>query len=415
MDQELEEHLRSMGAVCVEGPKWCGKTWTSEMHAASKFEVALADGNFANRQLAELSPSAILAGDLPRMIDEWQDVPAIWDAVRSKVDETGQKGQFILTGSATPKYKGIMHSGAGRIARIRMRPMSLYESKDSSGLISLEQLCRGNFEPVYTGKISLDTIIQLIVRGGWPGSLDLPFSDAAHFPAQYIKSVLEEDIHKVDGKHRDMKKMERLLHSLARNESKTVSIKALKRDIQEVDEETIDEDTISSYLDVLRRIFLLEDTPPFSTKVRSTLRLKKADKRHFTDPSLPCAVLGLTPEKLLKDLETLGFLFESLVERDLGIYAQSFGARLYHYQDYNSREIDAVIELSDGDWAAFEIKLGANQIDAAAKNLLTIKKQIENDPKGIPPKVLGVICGMTTAAYQREDGVYVVPITALKN
>lgn len=296
-----------------------------------------------------------------------------------------------------------------------MRPMSLYESGDSSGKVSLYNLCHGELTQAMTGEVSLKKLIELILRGGWPGSLGLSAQQASLLPAEYLNAVIDDDVYRIDGIKRDTTKMRLLLRSLARNESTTATDKTLINDIKAADDEDIDRNTVAAYLDIFKRLFLTDNQPPFSTGIRSSVRIKQAEKRHFSDPSLACALLRATPESLLHDLETLGFLFEALCERDLKIYAESFGANLYHYQDYRDREIDAVIELPEGDWCAFEIKLGANQIDAAAANLIEIKKQIEADPKGKLPAVLCVLCGMSNAAYCRPDGVFVVPITALKD
>lgn len=414
IDKKIQEYLATFGAVCVEGPKWCGKTWSSSYHCKSEILIGDPEGNFQNRRLAEMSPSLVLEGETPRLIDEWQEVPPLWDAVRHKVDQQSIKGQYILTGSATPNHKGIMHSGAGRIARLRMRPMSLYESGDSSGKVSLKELCEGKLTPSMTGEIDLHKITEMIYRGGWPGNLDTPISQAGLLPNEYLKAVIEDDVYRIDGIKRDLSKMNLLLRSLARNESTTVTNKTLKSDIKAIDDEDIDTDTVATYLDIFNRLFLLDNLQPFSANIRSSVRLKQAEKRHFSDPSLACALLKATPSRLINDLETLGFLFEALCERDLRIYAESFDAKLYHYQDYENREIDAVVELEDGRWCAFEIKLGANQIDAAAKNLVDLKNSIIKD-NGVPPSVMCVICGLSNAAYQREDGVFVIPITALKD
>ena len=414
IDQKLEEYLSAFGAVCIEGPKWCGKTWTSSYHSRSGIYIGDPAGNFQNRKLAELSPALVLEGETPRLIDEWQEVPPLWDAVRYRVDQTARKGQFILTGSATRYEEAVPHSGAGRIARLRMRPMSLWESGDSSGKVSLEKLCRGELTPAMTGEVDLKKLIELIVRGGWPGSLGLPLQQAALLPMEYLNAVIADDVYRIDGVKRDTRKMRLLLRSLARNESTTVTNKTLMRDVKAVDDEDIDSNTVAAYLDIFKRLFLTDDQPPFSAGIRSSVRVKQAEKRHFADPSLACALLKAAPSGLLGDLQTLGFLFEALCERDLRIYAESFGGNLYHYQDYKNQEIDAVVELPDGQWCAFEIKLGANQIDAAAQNLLEIKKQIAQDPTGKPPAVLCVLCGLANAAYQRSDGVFVAPLTALK-
>lgn len=415
IDETIEQYLKTFGAICIEGPKWCGKTWTSSHHSNSEIYIGDPSGNFQNRTLAQMSPELVLDGKSPRLIDEWQEVPPLWDAVRHKVDESGGKGQFILTGSATPNHKGIMHSGAGRIARIKMHTMSLYESGDSSGEISLAELCNGNFTPTMTGEVRLNDLIECIIKGGWPANVDIPAEQAALLPLQYIDAIIEDDVYRIDGVKRNKEKMKLLLRSLARNESTTVTNSVLAKDIKEIDDVNIDKDTVAEYLDIFKRLFIIDNQRPFAANIRSSVRVKQAEKRHFCDPSIACALLKATPHMLINDLQTLGFLFEALCERDLKIYAESFGASLYHYQDYDNKKIDAVIELSNGEWCAFEIKLGANQIDEAAKNLLDINKKIEKDPKGKPAKVLCVICGLSNAAYKRPDGVYVVPITALKN
>jgi len=362
-----------------------------------------------------MDPSLILDGETPRLIDEWQEVPAIWDAVRYAVDQRGEKGQFILTGSSTPNRKGILHSGAGRIATLRLRPMSLYEIGASSGKISLKDLFDNPIPTMLTDEVNLHELIDYIIRGGWPGNINTDSKLAHLVPRQYIDALINEDINRIDGVTRDLHKIRLLLRSLARNESTTATNRKLKNDIKEIDDDDIDVVTVAEYLNLFERLFLLDNQKPFNCNIRSSIRIKQSEKRHFSDPSLACALLEATPAMLLSDLQTLGFLFEALCVRDLKIYAESNDAKLFHYQDYNNNEIDAVVEMPDGEWGAFEIKLGANQIDAAAKNLLRIKKAIENDPKGKPPKILCIICGLSNAAYVRPDGVYVVPITALKN
>ncbi len=414
IDSAVCRYLSAFGAVCIEGPKWCGKTWTSSFHSKSEFLIGDPANNFQNRALAEMSPSIVLEGETPRLLDEWQEVPSIWDAVRYTVDGRAEKGQFILTGSSTPKRKGVLHSGAGRIGRLRMRTMSLYESGESSGTVSLEELCNGKITPAMTGEVSLRDLAYYTVRGGWPGNLNVAPENASLLPQSYLDAILDDDSQRIDDKKYDVTKMRLLLRSLARNESTTATKKKLLNDIREFDDEAIDMDTIATYLDVFNRLFLLDNQLPFSANIRSSVRVKQAEKRHFCDPALACALLKATPDKLIGDLETFGFLFEALVERDLKIYAESFGANLYHYQDYNNKEIDAVVELKDGKWCAFEIKLGANQIDKAATELVALRNDIENNG-GVAPSVLCVICGLSNAAYVRPDGVFVVPITALKN
>ncbi len=415
IDTTVEKFLQVCGAICIEGPKWCGKTWTSSFHSNSEFLVGDPMGNFSNRQLAELSPSLVLQGAAPRLIDEWQEVPSLWDATRAEVDWRHKKGQIILTGSSTPKKKGVMHSGAGRIARLRMNTMSLYESGDSSGEISLFDVCNGNLTAQMLKEVSLQDLAFYIVRGGWPENVSVDADKAYLMPRSYMQTILEEDInHLDDDTEYNRHKVELLLRSLARNEAATVSDSSLLNDVMGKDKESMSRNTVAKYLQALDRLFLFNNQPPYSPSLRSSLRVKQAEKRHFSDPAMACALLNITPEKLLGDLNTFGFLFEALVERDLAIYAQSFGGKLFHYQDYRGNEIDAVIELEDGDWCAFEIKLGAKKIEEGAKNLIRVCSEIERNG-GKAPKVRCVICGLTNAAYTREDGVMVVPITALKN
>ncbi|MDD4538805.1 MAG: DUF4143 domain-containing protein [Kiritimatiellia bacterium] len=413
LDDTVADYLTAFGAVVIEGPKWCGKTWTSRQHSQSELLLGSPEGNFQNKRLAELSPALVLDGAVPRLLDEWQEVPLLWDAVRAEVDSRNAKGQFILTGSATPNQKGILHSGAGRIGRLRMRPMSLFEAGLSSGAVSLAELCRGKISPALTGAVELRLLAEHIVRGGWPGNLTVPVENAGLLAKEYIAAILENDLARLDGSKRNVRKMTLLLKSLARNESTTATNRVLKSDIKAIDEEDIDDDTVASYLDTFRRMFLMDNQMPFSPATRSAIRIKQAEKRHLADPSLACALLKLTTEGLINDLETFGFLFEALVERDLRVYANSFGGELYHYQDYKNNEIDAVIELPDKSWCAFEIKLGANQIDRAAGQLLSVNASIDKSG-GMPASVLAVVCGLANAAYQRPDGVFVVPLTALK-
>lgn len=415
IDKTIETYLEVSGAICIEGPKWCGKTWTSAYHSNSEFLVGDPTNDFSNRELAELNPSLILQGDAPRLIDEWQEVPALWDATRAEVDRRHEKGQIILTGSSTPKTKGIMHSGAGRIVRLRMRTMSLYESGDSSGKISLEELCNGNLTMQMLDEVSLEKLAMYIVRGGWPENIKVQDKKVHLMPRAYMSTVIEEDLNNLDdGIDYNKQKVKLLLRSLARNESTTVSDASLLKDIVEQDNESMSRNTITKYIEALNRLFLFNNQEPFSPNLRSSLRVKQAEKRHFSDPAMACALLNITADKLLGDLNTFGFLFEAMVERDLAVYAESFGTKLFHYQDYKNNEIDAVIELDDGEWCAFEIKLGAKKINEGAENLIKVCNDIiENGGKA--PKIMCVICGLSNAAYQRPDGVYVVPITALKN
>ncbi len=414
-DDKIECYLKLFGAISIEGPKYCGKTWAGRYHSNSEILLHKTTGEQSNNvELAKMSPSIVLEGEKPRLIDEWQEATNLWDEIRIDVDKTGLKGQYILTGSSTPNREGIAHSGAGRYGKIHLRTMSLYESGDSTGNISLEDLCNNKFKGKATGEVDLRNLAMLIIRGGWPANLKYSAKDASEAIEEYINLIIDDDLYRLDGVKRDKHKVRLLLKSLARNESTTVSNMTLKKDINEKDHEDIDIDTLASYLNALNKLFLLDNDEPFSTNVRSSVRVKQSEKRHFADPSIACSLLNIREEnKLINDLETFGFLFEAMVERDLKVYADSFNAKCYHYQDYQDKEIDSVIELKNGEWCAFEIKLGANQIEKAANDLLNLKKKIE-DEDGKVPSVLCVICGLTNAAYQRPDGVYVVPITALK-
>ena len=411
VDNRVSILMKTFGALCIEGPKWCGKTWTALHHAESVIYIADPANNFSNKTLAEISPDYVLEGNKPRLIDEWQVVPPIWDAVRFFVDKERGKGKFILTGSATPAHKGIFHSGTGRIGKIRMLPMSLYESGDSAGEVSLKNLFKNKLQPVKTEDIDLRELIDLTVRGGWPESVNLGIPVSTDLTTSYLDTVVNEDMYKAEGIKRDYTKAKLLLKSLARNETTVVSNAKLAEDIKQYDGESVDRETIGVYLDVFQRLFIIEDTPAFSANLRSSKRTVKSPKRHFIDPSLAIAALGINGDLLYQDLNTFGFMFEALCERDLKIYAEANGGKLFHYQEYDGKEIDAVVEMPNGAWGAFEIKLGANQIDKAAKNLLAIKENMKEKP----PTFLCVICGMTNIAYTRDDGVMVVPITSMKN
>lgn len=414
-DKKIEEYLRLFGAVCIEGPKYCGKTWAGRKHANSETLLYSSTGEASNEvELAKISPDVILEGEKPKLIDEWQEATNIWDEIRNDVDRSGLKGQYILTGSSTPNRKGIHHSGAGRFGKIRLKTMSLYESGDSSGLVSLKDICYGKDIAVNTGEVDIRRLANLIIRGGFPGYINSNAKDASKAIKEYIDLIIEDDMYRLDGINRDKHKMKLLLKSLARNESTTVTNSTIKKDIKEIDDEDVDKDTLANYLNVLDKLYLLDNDEPYSTNIRSSIRVKQAEKRHFADPSIACALLNLNEEKLLNDLETFGLLFEAMVERDLKVYADSFDAKNFHYQDYLNREVDHVIELEDGNWCCFEIKLGANAIEQAAKNLIDIRDSILKE-NGKAPSVLCVICGLSHAAYRRPDGVYVIPITALKN
>ncbi len=415
MDKILAEKLRYMGAVHIEGPKWCGKTWTGKKHSKSAIFIADSGGGHQNKILAQTNPDLALEGEFPRLIDEWQEVPELWDAVRSNIDRIGGKGLFILTGSATPNDKDIIHSGVGRITTVKMRTMSLFESRDSTGTVSLKDLFDKKFEDHNTGDVNLKHIIQLTVRGGWPGSLNLTPEDAFKIPKDYLSGVVRNDLKKMDGIDRDEDKLWRVLKSLARNESTLASKKTILNDVFEEDGAEVSVPTLDSYLAALERLHIIENRKPFDPNIRSRGRVGKTEKRYFTDPSLAIAALNATPTSLLNNLETYGCMFESMCVRDLTIYAEAVEGELYHYRDKKNYEIDAIIELCDGRWAAFEIKVGFNQVDEAAENLLKVCEYLSSSSRAGAPEFMCVICGMSTAAYRRQDGVYVIPITALKD
>ena len=411
VDNEIRDHLSAMGAVCIEGPKWCGKTWTALNHANSTFDLSDPTRNFQNKTLAETEVESALRGDSPHHIDEWQEVPRIWDAVRTEVDKGHQKGRFILTGSSTPERKGVMHSGTGRIGTIRMHTMSLLESSDSSGVAPISSLFRQDMKTVTVKDVDLRQLIDLTVRGGWPEALTMSVDGAMLLLRSYLNSIRDEDFTKIDGVSRDGDKIRRCINSLSRNESTVMSNKTIIRDIKEYDDDVIDDDTLSDYLKILKRMFITEDQFAFNPGLRSSYRVGKSPKRHLADPSLSIAAIEATPESLFDDLETYGFMFESMCERDLRIYAQCLRGRVGHYRDGRGNEIDAIIELANGHWGAFEIKLGMNQVDEAAEKLLKMNEKFQDSRR--PPDFLCVLVGLSSYAYRREDGVYVVPITAL--
>lgn len=412
-DKRLKFMLETFGAVCVEGPKWCGKTWTALNQAKSAVFVGDPKENFQNRELARMSPSNILEGERPRLIDEWQEVPPIWDAVRFEVDKDRDKGQFILTGSATPNRRGILHSGTGRFGLMRMHTMSLFESGDSEGKISLESVVVGKTGTASVESTDLKTFAELIVRGGWPESVGRSSRSVMETSKQYLESVIREDFHRVDGAIRDQNKIRMLIRSIARNEGAITNKQRLLKDISENEDVTVDVNTISSYMDILTRLFVLEEQPAFSANLRSSVRVGKTSKIRFTDPSLTAAALEATPDMLMNDLKTFGFLFESMCIRDLRIYSDSFGGKISHYRDYSDREVDAIIQHPEGKWGAFEIKLGMDRVEEAAGKLIKFRESLdEKTSKNL--SALGIICGTGRYAYTREDGVSVIPITALR-
>lgn len=385
VDKKIERYLKIFGAISLEGPKWCGKTWTALNHASSKRML----DDEETRMLADLDVKLILNDLPPTLIDEWHLVPKIWDAVRRECDKTQQTGNYILTGSTTLPSKNqkesVHHSGAGRIARMKMYPMSLYESGDSSGKASLLEMLEGRQENCLVDEVELKYLADLIVRGGWPANLNTTSEDFGVIPKYYIEAILNEDINSEEDKKRDKNKMRMLLRSLARNETSIVGDKTLLRDIQEYEnsEELLSaRNTVADYLDALERLYLIENQEAYSENYRSPERVGKSPKRHFTDPSLACACLGLTADKLMKDLNTFGFMFEALVERDLRIYIESLDGHLYHFRDNMSGlEVDSILEFEDGEYGAVEIKLGFNQVDEAKKSLIKFYNNMVKKPQ----------------------------------
>lgn len=413
IDKEIDENLKIFGAISIEGPKWCGKTWTALNHANSVTYLNNTADNFREKHLAEMDVDIVLDKEAPELIDEWQEVPALWDAIRFKCDQDKIKGKYILTGSSVPVSNKIHHSGAGRICKMRMSTMSLYESGDSSGDVSLQDLFTGKVKNKLVNKTELKRLAELIVRGGWPEAIDAGVEGARKITRSYIDAVLDKDIMDIDGVKRDKEKMEMLLRSLARNESTISSNSVLMKDIDDNVTEndiSISRNTVTDYLDVLNKLHLIENQNAFMYKIRSRANAGKNFKRHFTDPSLGCAILNITPEKLINDLETFGLYFEALCERDLRIYAEVIGARLYHYRENNTGiEVDAIIEIADGEYGAIEIKLGSNKEEEAVASLKRFYDLAE-----VKPKFMCVICGLYDAVIKRPDGIYVLPITALK-
>jgi len=418
-DKKLSEYLKLFGAVSVEGPKWCGKTWTSLNHANSVSYIMDPAGNYANKTRAEINPSLILDGKAPHVIDEWQEVPGIWDAVRFDVDKTPGFGKYILTGSVTPPRESYKHSGAGRIAIIRMRPMTLFESSDSAGLVSLADVFSNKKIKPFTADIDLAHLIDITIRGGWPQTLNLPIEKAGSVSVEYINAIIKNDLFGSDFSRRNPVKLNILIKSLARNNSTTVNESTLTSDYngenesrQNNNETSLSRNSVQQYLYDLKRIFVIEDIPGWNPGIRSKTRIRSTTKIMFADPSLAVAALGMGRRHLLDDLNTYGFMFENLCMRDLSAYAEYYGGSLYHYRDNSSLEVDAIIEMQDGSWGGFEIKLGENQIEKAAQTLNRLKnKMISNGAR--EPSCLAVITG-GGLGRKRKDGIYVIPINSLK-
>lgn len=415
-DDILKRKLEGKGAVLIEGPKWCGKTTTAEQFAASVLYMDDPEKKEQNIAMSELSPKRLLNGDTPRLIDEWQLAPKLWDAIRFEVDHRSKLGQFILTGSAVPAdTTEITHSGTGRFTWLTMRPMSLYESGDSTGEVSLENLFEGTKDIEGDSNLSIDRLAFLVCRGGWPQSVDMRDEIALDQAFDYYDAVVHSDINRADGVQKNAEKVKRLMRSYARNQGAQVPNTVLSQDISTNEDTPISEETVASYVDALRKIFVVEDMPAWNPNLRSKTAIRSSDTRYYIDPSIAAAALGIGPNDLINDLNTFGFMFETLCVRDLRIFADSLGGEVYHYRDKDGQECDAVIHLRNGKYGLIEIKLGGSKlIEEGAKSLKAMKDKIDTD-KMNAPSFLMVLTGTGDFAYCRKDGVYVVPIGCLKN
>lgn len=411
IDKEIDDLLKIMGAVLIEGCKWCGKSTTGAKHAKSIIELQNPNNQEEYNQINNTKPSLFLNGEKPRMFDEWQMYPVIWDAIRTDVDHTGLKGQYILTGSARPQEGTTMHTGTGRISRVLMRPMSLYESGESTGEVSLMDLFN-NLDISGESKLSLEDIASIIVRGGWPAAINIKEDIKYRISKEYVKSLIHEEVKNIDGVERNPEKMQSVLRSLSRNIATPVSNATLVNNVKNNFDNEISRPTLNDYINTLEKLYVIEEIKATNLNLRSKYAIRTTSKKIFVDPSIATATLEITPNDLLNDLNTFGFMFESLCLRDLEIYSQSHGGNITFYRDENDFEIDAILKLSNGKWGAIEIKLGAGYIDEAAKNLLKLKENINE--KATPPSFLMVLTA-SNYSYRRNDGVYVVSIGTLKD
>jgi len=410
IDAKIERYMGLFGALSIEGPKWCGKTWTALNHANSVVYILDPENEYANRESARLNPASILTGKKPLLIDEWQEVPGIWDAVRYAADKGKEKGKFLLTGSVTPREDGYVHSGAGRIGRIRMRTMSLFESGDSSGAVSLSDLFNGaSFKPG-ASKLTQEKIIALMVRGGWPDNIGIAKDDAGVLPEQYILALAETDISNADNVKRKPDLVLHLLAAVARTNVTPALQNVIVADVQTRFNE-VSRQTVADYISSLIRLYVLEEIPQWFPELRDKQRLRKTPKRMLADPSIAVSALKALPGDLSRDPRTLGGVFENLCLRDLLVYSESIGAKLSHYHDANNLEVDAIIELGNK-WAGIEIKIGAHRVPDGAAALLRLRDKLVS--KGaIVPSFLCIVTG-GGPYYTRDDGIHVIPIDCLK-
>ncbi|MCQ2380042.1 MAG: DUF4143 domain-containing protein [Victivallaceae bacterium] len=415
-DQMLDRKLLGKGAVLIEGAKWCGKTTTAEQTAKSVLYMSDSEKTAQYQELADISPSQLLKGDAPRLIDEWQLAPKLWDAIRFEVDHRDDLGQFILTGSAVPpSMDEVKHTGTGRFAWLKMRPMSLYESGESNGSVSLEDLFAKRGDVSGTNSVSLEQLAFAVCRGGWPRATTLSGAVALEQAYDYYDAVVNADASRVDGVRRDPERVKRLLRIYARHQGTQAAITTICEDMAANEATRPDADTITSYVNALKKIFVIEDMPAWNPNLRSKTAVRTSDTRYFVDPSIAVAALGIGPDDLLDDLKTFGLLFETLCIRDLRVFAESLGGAVYHYRDSFGLECDAVVHLRNGSYGLIEIKLGGEKlIDEGAKNLMRFTEKIDTE-KMKPPAFQMVLTGAGDFAYLRKDGVLVVPIGCLKN
>lgn len=416
VDNILNEKLEAKGAVVIEGPKWCGKTTTAMEVAGSVLRMDEPSRREVNIQLSEIDPSRLLKGNTPRLIDEWQIAPKLWDATRYEVDTRREVGQFILTGSAVPvDSKDITHSGTGRFTWLTMRPMSLFESGESSGDVSLEELfnCPDKINGI--NDLDIDKLAFIICRGGWPSAIGMKAKAALSQAVDYYEAVVKSDINRADGVSKNPERVKRLMRSFARNQGAQIANTLIRDDIKANDTESLNEDTVASYINALKKIFVIEDMPAWNPNLRSKTAIRSSDTRYYIDPSIASAALGIGPNDLINDLNTLGLLFETMCVRDLRVYSESIGGEILHYRDKSGLECDTVIHLRNGKYGLAEIKLGGQRlIEEGVTNLKKLYEKIDTT-KMPAPSFMMIVVGTGDFAYRREDGIYIVPIGCLKN
>ena len=415
-DRILKRKVLGKGAVLIEGPKWCGKTTTAKQLAKSVLDLGDSAVLKQSEQLIELSPKTLLEGKTPKLIDEWQALPPIWDSIRSEVDRRGEPSQFILTGSSVlPEADETIHSGTGRFAYVKMRTMSLYESGESNGKVSLKDLFEEKTFEIQTNELTIEDIAFLTCRGGWPWATLIAKEVALDQAIDYVDAVVDKDIQRVDGVKRSAERARLLLRSYARNISQAIPYSTIRKDMLANDSSTLDEDTVADYIKALKKLFVIEDLAAWNPNIRSKAAIRTSDTRHFVDPSIGTASLGLGPKDLINDLKSFGFFFEDMAIRDLRVYAEALDGKLYHYRDSSGLECDAVLHRRDGSYALLEVKLGGEaNINEGATNMLKLSANIDTD-KMPSPSFMAVIVGVGKYAFRREDGVYVIPIGCLKD